>query len=88
MSDFDLPEPTPAVKSASSDFSLPTGLEPNVADINNAGKSKKWIWIVAIALLLIICCCCVIVVAFVSSESTDINNIINEFSMLSPLFVM
>lgn len=87
MSDFDLPEPAPAETTASSDFSLPTGLEPNVSEINNAGKSKKWIWIIAIALLLIICCCCVIVVAFFSAESTDINNIINEFSMHSFLLV-
>ncbi len=87
MSDFNLPEPTPVEKTTGAEFSLPEGLEPNISEINNKSKSKKWIWIVAIALLLMICCCCVIVVAFVSSESTDINNIINEFSLLLSSFV-
>ena len=83
MSDFDLPEPTPVEKPASTDFSLPAGLEPNGTEMNSGSKSKKWIWIIAIALLLIICCCCVIFVAVISSESTDFNNILNEFSLLT-----
>jgi hypothetical protein len=82
MSDFDLPEPKPVEKTEASDFSLPTGLEPDISDIKNGTKSKKWIWIVAIALLLIMCCCCVVLVAVFSSESMDFNNIINEFSLL------
>ena len=87
MSDFNLPDPVETPPQAStSNSTLPDGLEPNASEITGEKKSKKWIWIVVIALVLLLCCCCVIgaVALFQNIDNMNIENLINEYSMLIP----
>jgi hypothetical protein len=84
MSDFNLPDPVE--QKPASPSTLPEGLEPNANEITGEKKSKKWIWIVVIALVLLLCCCCVgvSIAAYQNMDGMNINNLLNEYSMLIP----